>query len=167
MNVLVEKLANRILKQQRSQDRKKNEQIQTSKFLLDDETFDEQRKRALTQMNKIDKFERVRQNKKKIEQMKAMNLKMKMSKPLIVPSETLDDSTVDEITGKMTKTDLYTTNPKWNQFDKKLNFVDSSVSNHRASFDIFNSGSYLKNESIRSTIFFEQSRKMASTLGST
>ena len=60
MNVLVEKLANRILKQQRSQDRKEKEQMQTSKFLLDDDTFDEQRKRALTQMNKIDKFERVR-----------------------------------------------------------------------------------------------------------
>jgi hypothetical protein len=96
-----------------------------------------------------------------------MNMKIKMSKPIIMPSENLDDSTGDEITGKMTKTDLYTTNPKWGQFDKKLNFVDSSASNHRASFDIFNSGSYLKNESIRSTIFFEQSRKMASTLGST
>ena len=137
--------------------------MQTSKFLLDDETFDEQRKRALTQMNKIDKFARVKQNRKKIEQMKAMNLKMKMSKPLILPTETFDDSTGDELTAKMTKTDP----SKWNQFDKKLNFVDSSVSNHRASFDIFNSGSYLKNESIRSTIFFEQSRKMASTLGST
>ena len=42
--------------------------------------------------------------------MKAMNLKMKMSKPLIMPSETLDDSTGDEITAKMNKTDL----SKWN-----------------------------------------------------
>jgi hypothetical protein len=61
MDVLVEKLATRILKQQRSQDRKEREQTQTSKFLLEDETFDEQK--APTKINKIDKFERARHNK--------------------------------------------------------------------------------------------------------
>lgn len=54
-------------------------------------------------MIKIDKFARVKINKKKIEQMKAINLKLKnqkRSKPIILPSEHLDDSTVDDLTGK-------------------------------------------------------------------
>ena len=42
-----------------------------------------------------------------------MNLKLKNQKPIILPSEKLDDSTVDELTGKMTRTDFMTTNAKW------------------------------------------------------
>ena len=71
-------------------------------------------------MKKVDKHAIARLNKFKIDRFQALKLNsQRRSKPLIISTENMDDSTIDGLTTKMRTTDMFKTNPKWAFYDLK------------------------------------------------